>query len=268
MNVEAYLDRIGLKQSPELSLKGLSRLQDFHMRHVPFENLDVLLGRPLNLSLPALFDKVVSRQRGGYCFELNSLYAALLTEVGFDPIAMMARVWLRDPSLTPPRTHLLNRVKIDGQDWISDVGFGGRAARLPLKIEDGYEVEDGDGRIRVIADPQFGYRVQRYQENVWSNQYSFETQQAHRSDILIGNHWTETHPESHFRQGIGVGLFTEEGRTSFYGGVLTRRGVETQTETVNGLSDVSQLLSETFGLNLKLSSEEEDRLAAYTTLDQ
>ena len=149
------------------------------MRHVPFENLNVLLGRPLDLTPSALFGKIVERKRGGYCFELNTLYAYLLSQAGFAPVPMMARVWLRDPPETPPRTHLVNRVAIEGEDWISDVGFGGRAARAPLKIEDGYEVDDGDGRIRILADAQFGYRISRFQDGVWSDQYTVETEAAH-----------------------------------------------------------------------------------------
>jgi len=114
-----YLARIGLQTKPQADLAGLRLLQDHHMRYVPFENLDVVLGRPLNLSRKALFEKIVTHSRGGYCFELNTLYASLLEEIGFAPIPMLARVWLRDPPETPPRTHLVYRVKIDGVDWIS-----------------------------------------------------------------------------------------------------------------------------------------------------
>lgn len=263
MDIQTYLSRIGVEKRPEPTLEGLHLLQDAHMRHVPFENLDVLLGRPLNLSKAALFEKIVTRKRGGYCFELNTLYGALLAGTGFNPVPMLARVWLRDPIETPPRTHLVNRVKIDGQDWISDVGFGGRAARVPLKIEDGYEVDDGDGRIRIILDAEFGYRISRFQDGVWSNQYTVETQAAHMSDILSGNHWTETYPESHFRHGIGVGLFTHEGRTSFYGGTLTHRGDETVSRPISGLADTLDVLARAFGLDLNMSPAERARLEAF-----
>jgi len=266
MRLSKYLERIGLSGAPPPTLDGLRLLQDHHMRHVPFENLDILLERPLNLLPEALFDKIVTRRRGGYCFELNTLYAQLLGEIGFDPVPMMARVWLRDPIDPPPRTHLVNRVKIDSEDWISDIGFGGRAARVPLKIEDGYEVDDGDGRIRIIADADFGYRVQRFLEGVWSNQYTVETVPAHMSDILAGNHWTENHPSSHFRLGLGVGLFTEAGRTSFYGGILTHRGRETTTQAVSGLETVIPLLEQSFSLKLNLTSKERERLKDFAAL--
>ncbi len=260
MRISDYLSRIGLEDTQPPTLEGLHLLQDHHMRHVPFENLNVFLGRPLDLSADALFEKIVLRKRGGYCFELNTLYAALLSAVGFEPVPMLARVWLRDPVDTPPRTHLVNRVNIDGQDWISDVGFGGRAARVPLKIENGYEVDDGDGRIRLTADADFEYRISRFQDGAWSDQYTLETESAHHADILTGNHWTECHPGSHFRQGIGVGLFTDEGRTSFYDGVLTHRGAKTRSRKINGLSSIMDVLRTEFGLILNMTPAERARL--------
>jgi len=263
MHISDYLSRLGLDALPPPNLDGLHLLQDHHMRRVPFENLDVLLGRPLDLSPAALFEKIVNRKRGGYCFELNTLYAYLLSEAGFSPVPLLARVWLRDPIETPPRTHLVYRVNLNGEDWISDVGFGGRAARVPLKIEDGYEIDDGDGRIRIQADAGFGYRISRFQDGVWSDQYTVETQAAHHADILSGNHWTECHPQSHFRLGIGVGLFTRQGRTSFYGGTLTHRGQQTTSQDIRGVGPTLDVLKSEFGLELNLSAAERARLADF-----
>lgn len=262
MDIADYLSRIGLQKTPSADLAALHRLQDHHMRHIPFENLDVVLGRPLILSREALFQKIVTHGRGGYCFELNTLYAALLEEIGFLPVPMLARVWLRDPPETPPRTHLVYRVKIDGVDWISDVGFGGRAARVPVKIEEGYEVDDGDGRIRILRDARFGYRISRYQGGVWSDQYTVETAPAHKADILSGNHWTENHPSSHFKHGIGVGLFTKMGRTSFYDGIFRQRGTDHPDQEISGLEATIDILKSQFGLDLKLTPTERERLKA------
>lgn len=264
MDVSAYLSRIGLDEMPPSTLEGLRVLQDHHMRHIPFENLDVLIGRKLKLSPKALFEKVVSRRRGGYCFELNTLYAKLLYIAGFEPVPMLARVWLRDPVDVPPRTHLVHRVEIDGQIWVTDVGFGGRAARVPLNMGDASPIEDGDGPVRIISDPEFGYRVQRFQGEKWSNQYSVEFTPAHWFDILCGNHWTENSPESHFRHGIGVGLFTPCGRTSFYGGVLTHRGKVTKTQNINGVSATLDVLRREFGLDLNFTQNEVMRLSQFT----
>lgn len=262
MDIADYLSRIGLQKTPNADLAGLHQLQNHHMRHVPFENLDVVMGRPLNLSREALFEKIVMYRRGGYCFELNTLYAVLLEEIGFALVSMLARVWLRDPPETPPRTHLVYRVKIEGVDWISDVGFGGRAARVPLKIEDGYEIDDGEGCIRIRKDETFGYRISRLQEGIWSDQYTVETAPAHRADILSGNHWTENHPSSHFKQGIGVGLFTEVGRTSFYDGIFRQRGADQSDQEISGFEATIDILRSQFGLDLHLTPKECERMKA------
>ncbi len=262
MDVRAYLNHIGLNFTPPTTIDGLYVLQDHHMRHVPFENLDVIMRRPLNLLPDSLFDKIVMQKRGGYCFELNTLYAALLRALGFNPVPMLGRVWLRDPEETPPRTHLMHRISIGDETWVTDVGFGGRASRIPLKMGTETALDDGDGRIRIIPEDSFGFMVQREQDGTWSNQYSFEPTAAPLADILCGNHWTESHPDSHFRQGIGVGLFTTEGRTSFYGGMLTHRGRGTQTVQVLGLDATLKCLRDEFGIELNADDKETANIAA------
>ena len=261
MNTAAYLSRIGLTELPPTTVEGLHILQDHHMRHVPFENLDVVMRRPLDLSPAGLFDKIVTRRRGGYCFELNTLYAELLRAAGFDPVPMMARVWYGRPDATPPRTHLVLRVEIEGERWITDVGFGGRAARRPLQLEYHAPVDDGDGLIRIQPDAAFGYRVARHDGEDWLDQYTVETTPAPEADILCGHHWTENHPSSKFRHGIGVGLFTETGRTGFYNGQLTRRGQSKEVIHVSGLDEVLALLRDTFGLDLNPDADEREHLA-------
>ena len=262
MQIDAYLERIGLTHLPPVTSAGLQTLQDAHMCHVPFENLNVILRRPLNLGVGALFDKIVTRRRGGYCFELNTLYAELLRHVGFDPVPMMARVWLREPQETPPRTHLVHRVEIEGEDWLTDVGFGGRASRVPLRMRSSQSLDDGDGLISIKPDDVFGYRVTREQDGDMSDQFTVEAAAAHRFDILCGNHWTENHPDSHFRQGLGVGLFTAEGRTSFYNGVLTHRGAETTSRPVASFDEVIAILQTEFGISTSLTKVEAERLKA------
>jgi len=142
------------------------------------------------------------------------------------------------------------------------IGFPGRAARVPLKIEDGYEIEDEDGRIRILQDGTFGYRISRFQEGVWSDQYTVETAPAHMSDILSGNHWTENHPSSHFKQGVGVGLFTEAGRTSFYDGIFRQRGTDQSEQEIFGLQATLEILKSQFGLDVHLTPKERERLKA------
>ena len=262
----AYLARINHPAPLAPTLTTLRTLQAAHMRAVPFENLDVLLARPLALDVPALFDKIVTRRRGGYCFELNTLFAALLRALGFSPVPVMARVWLRDPVDTPPRTHLLHRVHLDGTHWLTDVGFGGSASHVPLPMPTAHPASDPDGELRVLPDPEFGYRVSRRLsgESAWQDQFTVEPASAPASDILLGNHFTETHPSSHFRAGIGVGLFGTSGRTGFYSATLTRRTpAGTVREDVRGLDHTLATLAREFGLTLDLSPSERETLSNF-----
>jgi N-hydroxyarylamine O-acetyltransferase len=124
-DLSAYLERITLKTAPTADIDGLAQIQRAHRLTIPFENLDVKLGRGISLDPVHVFDKLVTRRRGGYCFEQNSLFLRALHAIGFEARPLLARVWMMAPDGVPPRTHTLNLVRIDGKDWIADAGFGG-----------------------------------------------------------------------------------------------------------------------------------------------
>ena len=173
MDIDLYLQRIGFEGQAEASLECLFALQKAHMLNVPFENLDVYMGRPLSLDPDDLFDKIVHKNRGGYCFELNTLYGAALREIGFEVTPLLARVWLRNPPQVPPLTHMLHKVAIDGEAYISDVGFGGLTTRVPLNISNPAPVDDCVGLIR-LHPTEYGQMVQRETSEGWENQFRFK----------------------------------------------------------------------------------------------
>src|SRR3982750_4635329 len=116
MNLAAYFERIGYRGPDRPDLALLSALTDAHTRSIPFENLDVLLGRPISLAREALFQKLVVDRRGGYCFEQNGLFLEVLRELGFQVTPISARVRLQHPrDYIPPRTHVFLRVELGGE---------------------------------------------------------------------------------------------------------------------------------------------------------
>ena len=263
MDTDAWLQRIGIARPASNDFDALHTLQWAHMRSVPFENLDVYLGRPLALSPTALFDKVVHRRRGGYCFELNTLFAAMLRTLGFRLKPHLARVWLRDPVGIPARNHLAHTVEIDGRRVLTDVGFGGRAPRRPLHIDDPAPVDDGDGPVRVITMPEFGYVVERFYDEAWQRQYSFLLEPAYDADIRVANHFTATHPSSHFTQGRFVGRFTDVGRNGLVDRQFTvRRGASNDVRELVDDAAWLSCLETLFGLRLKMTPDERQRLLA------
>jgi len=149
----AYFRRIRAGEATS-SYGALAEIQRAHRLAIPFENLDILLGRGISLDPLALFDKLVTRRRGGYCFEQNQLFLRALHALGFEARPLLARVWL-GASETPPRTHTLNLVTVAGQQWIADAGFGGSYVPA-LPLADNAEAATADGarhRLRRTSRP-------------------------------------------------------------------------------------------------------------------
>lgn len=208
-DLPAYLARLDLPEAPKPTAAGLATLQRAHRLAIPFENLDVKLGRGIATDSASVFDKLVTRRRGGYCFEQNRLLLDALEALGFTARGLLARVWLgmAEPQ---PLTHTLSLVTIDGEDWIADAGFGGSFAPA-MPLADGAETEAPDGtRHRLERDDEFGWMLLR--DGVpattvstgagagWQQQYSFDLRSVYENDIVIGNRWTSTAPESRFTQ--------------------------------------------------------------------
>ncbi|MGB3799764.1 MAG: arylamine N-acetyltransferase [Lewinella sp.] len=261
-DVQAYLERLDLHATPTPCLETLADLQRRHMLHVAFENFSVYLGIAPELTTEALVHKVVQERRGGYCFELNTLYAALLEALGYTVKSVLARVLLRNPEDTPPRTHLTNLVKLDDGWFLTDVGFGGLTSRVPLRLDHPDGVDDGDGIIRIIPRQHDEYLVQRKTDSGWQNQYRLESREAIPADIKLGNYYTHSHPDSHFVQHRFIGKFTETGRIGLFDNEFSERcGIEViHREAVPDGPEWIAFVRKRFGLPLDLPEEQLSRL--------
>lgn len=251
---DAYLARLGIMSPEAPSLAFLQRLQRAHVQAIPYENLDVLSGRPVSLDPGDLYRKIIVGARGGYCFELNILFGWLLRELGYDPEFRMGRVWLRDPDVVPPRNHGTHVVQIEGGAVIADVGFGGRAPRRPLDLaERDVSIDDGDAKgepLRIVDASEHGIMVQRRIDGRWANQFSLEPVAAHPSDLEVANHYQSTAPVSQFRHHLFVGLFRENGRDGLFNTRFSRRrGAETHVETITSVEHLARTLNEVFGID-------------------
>jgi N-hydroxyarylamine O-acetyltransferase len=220
---------------------------------IPFENLDIPLGRGINLDRRALFDKLVAGHRGGYCFEQNALFLGMLEALGFTARPLLARVWLRtapdDP--VPPRTHTLNLVVVDGADYIADVGFGASyAPPMPLVADEVTAGPDGM-RHRLVRHREHGWMLQRDSGSGWERQYSFTTEPAYPADLETANHFTATLPNSRFTRLRMVTRALPDGYASLIDRQLSiSHGKESDTVEVAGPNEYRQLLDELFGLRL------------------
>jgi N-hydroxyarylamine O-acetyltransferase len=172
-DLDAYLARIGYTGHRQPTVEVLHALTAAHAQSIPFENLDVLLGLGIDLSAEAVFDKLVRRRRGGYCFEQNSLFLAALTALGFKAVPLSARVRIDRPrDVLPPRTHLFLRVDLAGESWLTDVGVG--ALSLTRAIRYGVEGEQAtphEPRRLVREDGRWFHQARL--GDTWSDVYEF-----------------------------------------------------------------------------------------------
>ena len=261
IEISNYLKRINLTDCNN-DLDGLINLQVNHIEHIPFENLNVIVGRKIDLTIDHLFNKVVKNKRGGYCFELNTLYSNLLTSLGFSSQPVLARVWLRNPAQTPPRTHLAHLIELDGETYITDVGFGGLTTRIPLNINDPNEVNDKDGVIRIAPHGNNQFMVQRQVKGEWANQYSFETVEISFQDIEVANYFTSTNTKSHFCHDNFIGKFTADGRIGLFNNQLSiRKGLEVvEKREISYGPEWLEAIKNSFDLTLDFSEKEFEML--------
>ncbi len=257
--VSAYLDRVGLTGPPPVSESGLAQVHRAQLLQIPFENLDILLGRGVDVAPDAVAAKLIDRRRGGYCFELNGLYCRALRALGFDARLLLARVvWGAEN--VPPRTHALNLVRWAGHRCISDVGFGAHSMRMPLALEDGCESESYGQRLKLCADEEFGWRLLGWHEGAWQPHYVFDLAPVYPADIALSNHWTSTGSHSHFTRIATVSRITADGRITLRDGLLTRyRGGRTEREMACRES-LPGILRNDFELELKATPAEMARL--------
>ena len=248
---EGYLRRIGLEAAPSIDLDGLNRLIWQHQTHVPFEDLNSsYLKRPVPLELSALYEKVVERRRGGYCFELNALFARLLLDLGFDARPVFCRI-VRGRDFLPPCAHEGIVVALEGRLYFCDVGFGGPMPGGALPIE--------DGRGGVVKGEYF--EITRYDEFWWT--VSRRTADGAREDVLqfntfpqlpqeflaVNRQWS-TSPESLFVKQILVNLRTEDGFLSITGDEFTARsGDVTRTVKLDSDAALLRVLKDSFGID-------------------
>ena len=230
MDVEAYLRRIGYDGPRNPSAAALRELHRQHLFTVPFENLDIALGDAIQLEPEALFNKVVTRKRGGFCYELNGAFHDLLTAMGFRVDMLSARVGRPDGSLGPEFDHMLLKVMLD-EPWLADVGFGDSFVNpLPLR-SDGPESIEGASRFHVTELNGVWDLLRRDEDETPVTLYRFTEVGHDLSDFGPMCHFHQTSPKSHFTQNRVCSMAFPNGRVTISGMrlITTRNGVREES---------------------------------------
>jgi len=247
-----YLQRLGLDAPPAPTLETLRQLQLRHTGAFPFENLTTLSGEPVLIDLPSIEQKVLYDGRGGYCYELNNLFLALLQALGFDARGITGRVVMGQPEgAWTARTHRLSLVTLNGVRYITDVGFGGMVPTAPLLLDTAAEQ----------LTPHEPYRIERHEDgytlraNVggeWRAMYIFDLQRQEDIDYTVGNWYVSTHPESSFARQLMVARTGEGWRRTLNNGSFAVHRVDRESERrqVVDVDELIGLLKDEFGIRV------------------
>lgn len=207
---EAYLRRIGLKALPDPTSQGLCTLVRAQSLAIPFENLDVLAGIPIRLDRAAIVDKILTRGRGGYCYELNGLMVQALEAAGFEVVSLLSRVSYQRP-VPGPLTHQVLLVVCEGERWLVDVGFGGPGLIEPAPFDERAIFEQAGARFRLLEEADGDLHLQRENNGKWVDLYRIVQIKTHPADLEMSNHFVSTYPRSPFLNRFMCHRPTEDG---------------------------------------------------------
>jgi len=241
VDLDAYFARIGYDGPSEPTLAVLRAITQKHPDAIPFENLDVLLGRGVSLDPADIDAKLITAGRGGYCFEQNGLLKRALIALGFEVQSLMARVWWMKPADAPTRarSHMVLSVTIDGEAWLVDNGFGGCVLTAPLRLmSDAVQsTPNGAFRIEAVAPEMGGERlVLADLSGTWAPLYQVAMGPWLDVDYEPANYFTYTHPSSHFTWSMTVGRTTPTARYALKNNRLTHRDATGQLVEQRDLS--------------------------------
>jgi N-hydroxyarylamine O-acetyltransferase len=248
IDLDAYLARIGHAGDLGPSRSALDALHLAHATHIPFENLDILLGLPIRLDLPSLFAKLVRGRRGGYCFEQNRLFAAVLEALGYTVTPLAARVRLGTTAVLP-RTHMTLRVDVEGERLLADVGFGVQGLLLPVPFGAASESRQFAWTYRIVEGAR-QHVLQSRAGTQWDDLYAFTLEPQQPVDYELANYYTSTHPASRFVQTLTAQRLAPDVRRVLRDREYSElRGEAIVRRTLASDDEVLDVLAESFDLS-------------------
>lgn len=255
IDLDAYFARIGYAGPRDPTPEVLRALHERHPAAIPFEAIDVLLERSVDITPAAVDAKLIHGARGGYCFEHNSLFRRVLEALGYQVQGLAARVRWNMPPEAPhqPRTHQVLRVEMDGASWLVDVGFGGAVMTAPLRLEP-HTVQSTDHDDYRLMPSDDGLMLEMRREAGWIPVYDISLTPCAPADYEMANWFTSTHPGSIFKSVFMTAMTTPDAR---HGLLFNRysvrpRGGETQHATLDA-DGLERVLREVFGLAVEAS---------------
>jgi len=255
VNLNAYFERIGFSGSIAPSLATLETLHALHPAAIAFENLNPLLGLPVELDQKSLERKLLSEKRGGYCFEHNLLFMRVLADLDYKVKTLGARVmWNHPADAVRPVSHMLVAVDVSGQTYIADVGFGSLTLTAPLRLRDGAEQATPHETFRLLDKDGTWHLEARIGED-WRLVYTFTLDEFGEADYRPINTALSSDPASQFRTGLGAAISPRGERHTLAGTRLStyREGALAERRELADVGELKEVLTTTFGITLPAS---------------
>lgn len=252
---QAYLADLNITNKVR-DIRFLNELQSKHIAQYSFNSLSVVLGQELPLDVDSLFNKIVQRHRGGYCFEHNKLVFTVLAALTFDVRLLLAKV-VYNQDVEVARTHRVTLLSLDGDDYIVDAGFGHLGARFPVKIELGLIQEQGDAQYRITKNKREEYCFQVFKEGGFFTLYTFDLQHYTESDCLQAHFYSHKHPNAAFVNNLVVcRKFANEIKSLRNGEFHHIKAGITKTTEVIDVKQLHQLLTQVYQLDVDIAISE------------
>jgi len=252
-DLDAYLARIAGGSGPLgplATIDDIASMMRAHMAAIPFENLDVLLGRGVRVDLESVTAKLVTARRGGYCFEHGTLFQAALRALGVEVTAHAARVLLVAPKAAAPRTHMFLTIVDGGTTWVLDPGFGGPGPIVPVPLVEGQEARhDHDVHRLVRRDGE--WVLEGLMKGAMTALWTSSLEPQFPVDFALANHYVSTFPESPFATRLMIRALTPEGRVSAMNREVTvTHGNVSETYQLADRAALRRLVADHFGFDL------------------
>lgn len=254
LQIEQYLRKLQLNDfEPAVNLATLTKLQDAHLKYIPYENFDCLNGKITSLKRHDMFNKVIMHNRGGICFELNGLYNWLLESLGFDVTSYSAR-FIDKMETYQLRRHRVMCVALGEKRYLTDVGVNSESPRVPLEIVEGLIQSDGISQYKFTRSEFWGWLLwQKERGKIWKRLFGFTEEPQIDKDFITASFWCDAHPDSPFIKSKKLSIFREDCNITIRSNYLKfyLGGRVKYRYKINTGAELKEILWEYFGINVE-----------------
>lgn len=254
LQIQQYLRKLQLNDfEPAINLATLTKLQDAHLKYIPYENFDCLNGKITSLKRQDMFNKVIMHNRGGICFELNGLYNWLLESLGFDVTSYSAR-FIDKMETYQLRRHRVMCVALGDKRYLTDVGVNSESPRVPLEITEGLIQSDGISQYKFTRSEFWGWLLwQKERGKIWKRLFGFTEEPQIDKDFITASFWCDAHPDSPFIKSKKLSIFREDCNITIRGNYLKfyLGGRVKYRYKINTGAELKEILWEYFGINVE-----------------